>query len=356
MQGKRNPVALLGAAAAALALVGCSAYPHVGNGLQSALTPVPPTVVARVGGETITLEALDRSVEGQLKELERQRAEQEYTIRQTGLDEMINTMLLRAEARRRGASEDALLKTEVDDKTPAVTEAEVKSFYEAHAQQMPGPFEQIRDRLRKYLQDQNRDQRLREYEASLRTAARVEVTLPRPEPPRVDVAAIGPARGPANAPVTIVMFSDFQCPFCAQANPTIERVLRTYGDKVRLVFRDFPLSIHEHAEKAAEAARCAGEQGKFWQMHDMLFGHQDRLAIADLKADARQIGLDGPKFDACLDSGRMAPRVKEDLQAGERAGVDGTPAFFINGQILSGAQPFEEFKRVIDGELARLRG
>ncbi len=356
------PAVPLAAAGVALTLTGCAAY-------QTADTPSPSPVasattvpvrsdpvVARVDGEAITLADLDQKVGTQLRRLERQRAEREYAIHQSGLDEMINERLVAAEAGRRGLSQEALLRAEVDDKTPAVSEADLKAFYDSHVQQMPGPYDQIHDRLREYVQNQRRDERYQAYVRGLRDASRVEITLPPLELARVDVAAIGPARGPATAPVTIVMFSDFQCPFCAQANPTIQQVLRTYGDRVRLVFRDFPLTIHAQAEKAAEAGHCAEEQGKFWEMHDRLFAHQDQLAIPDLKEHARQIGLDATAFDSCLDSGRMAERVRENLDAGERAGVDGTPAFFINGLALTGTQPFGEFKRLIDAELARHRG
>jgi len=362
---KFRPHVLLAVACAAMPLAACATYPSGGAVPASAPPPVAPagiapahsdTIVARIGGDAITLADLDRKVGAQLRLLERQRVEREYKIRQSGLDDLINQRLLAAEARRLGLTEGALLKAEVDDKTPAMTEGDLKAFYDAHVQQMPGPYAEIQDRLRQYMQNQRRDQRFQEYVASLRTASHVEISLPPPALARVEVAAIGPARGPVGAPVTIVVFSDFQCPFCAQANPTIQQVLETYGDRVQLVFRDFPLAIHPLAEKAAEAGHCAEEQGKFWEMHDRLFANQDHLDVADLNGHARQIGLDGAKFDACLDSGRMADRVQANLEAGEKAGVDGTPAFFINGVVLTGAQPFGEFKRLIDAELARPHG
>ena len=362
---KYHPAVLLAAAWSAMVLAACSTYPSAGAVPASAApavapaggAPTPPdTIVARIDGQAITLADLERKVGTQLRLLERQRAEREYKIRQSGLDELINKTLVATEARRRGLTEEALLKAEVDDKVTPITVDDLKAFYDAHVQQMTGPFDQMQDRLRQYMQNQRRGQRLQEYVASLRAGSRVEITLPSPAFPRVDVAAIGPARGPVGAPVTIVVFSDFQCPFCAKANPTIQQVFETYGDKVRLVFRDFPLTIHPLAEKAAEAGHCAEEQGKFWEMHDRLFANQDHLAVVDLKGHAREIGLDGAKFDSCLDSGRMAERVRENFAAGEMAGVEGTPAFFINGVVLSGAQPFGEFKRLIDAELARPQG
>ena len=315
----------------------------------------PDTVVAQIGTEKVTLGELDHAVSGRLSQLQRQRAEQEHRIRQAGLDEIINRKLLTREATRRGMPEGVLLKTEVEDKTPPVTDGEIKTFYDANARRMPGPYHQVKGRLREHLQQEKRQRRFREYVETLRSAARVEIALPPAAAPRIHLEATGTARGPFTARVTIVMFSDFQCPFCAKAAPVIEQLVRAYPDEVRIVYRDFPLSMHDKAQKAAEAGRCAEERGEFWELHDLIFAHQDRMAIGDLKRYARQIGLDSAAFDACLDSGQMAQRVKQDLDAGEKAGVDGTPAFFIDGLMLSGAQPFDAFTRLVDAELARAR-
>jgi protein-disulfide isomerase len=165
------------------------------------------------------------------------------------------------------------------------------------------------------------------------------------------VAAEGPARGPDNAPITIVEFSDFQCPYCSRASATVDEVLNAYPGKIRLVFRHYPLPFHAEAPKASEASMCANEQGKFWEYHDVLFKNQQQLAVADLKNHASAIGLDAAKFAECLDSGKNASVVEKDMEAGKKVGVNGTPAFFINGIMLSGAQPIEEFKAVIDSEL-----
>ena len=162
----------------------------------------------------------------------------------------------------------------------------------------------------------------------------------------------GMTRGPADAPVTIVEFSDFECPYCGAAHDTVEQVMSAYAGKVRLVYRQFPLSFHPHAAKAAEASLCAADQGKFWEYHDVLFKNQKKLEPTDLKAHATEVGLDAQKFGQCLDSGDKKKAVDTDQQAGLAAGVGGTPAFFINGIFLNGAQPIDEFKKVIDGELA----
>ena len=155
------------------------------------------------------------------------------------------------------------------------------------------------------------------------------------EPLREEVAAVGPVRGKTTAPVTIVIFSEFECPYCAEARQTLDEVLAEFGDQVRLVFRQFPLRMHRNAQKAAEAALCADDQGKFWQMHDALFRDRTRLGIADLKKTAAAVGLDAVKFETCLDSGTMAPRVSSDVRAGSAIGVSGTPSIFVNGRFVA---------------------
>jgi len=165
-----------------------------------------------------------------------------------------------------------------------------------------------------------------------------------------------PSVGPANAPVTIIEFSDYQCPFCKRVEPAIRQVLDTYKDKVRLVYRDFPLSFHQNAQKAAEASECADEQGKFWEYHDLLFERQAEWSSEGndkLKEYASSLGLDAKKFNECLDSGKYASEVQKDLNDGQSYGVAGTPAFFINGIEVSGAQPFSSFQQVIDTELSK---
>lgn len=175
---------------------------------------------------------------------------------------------------------------------------------------------------------------------------------------RVQVSADDdPAIGAKNAQVTIIEFSDFECPFCGRALPTVKQVLKDYEGKVRVVYRDFPLSFHPNAQKAAEAAECADDQGKFWEYHDKLFANQQALTVDNLKQYAKDLGLDAAKFNSCLDSGKYASEVQKDMAAGSAAGVSGTPTFFIgndeNGyQMIVGAQPYAVIKAAIDAELA----
>jgi protein-disulfide isomerase len=163
-------------------------------------------------------------------------------------------------------------------------------------------------------------------------------------------------RGDAKAPLTIVEFSDFECPYCSKLFSTLKLVEKNYGEKVRLVYRQFPLANHPNAQKAAEAALCANEQGHFWEMHDLMFQEQRALEVPDLKAKAASLKLDAAIFDKCLDSGRHVDRVKQDIMDGSRAGVTGTPAMFINGRFISGAVPYEDLAKIIDAELPPAAG
>ena len=172
----------------------------------------------------------------------------------------------------------------------------------------------------------------------------------------VEVAPDDPVLGGANAPVTVVEFSDFQCPFCRQVMPTLKKLREAYGDRVRIVWKDFPLtSIHPQAFKAAEAAHCAREQSKFWEYHDRLFENQQALDADFLKKYAADTGLDTAKFNTCLDTAKYAERVQAQMGVGNQLGVSSTPSMFVNGRMVSGAQPFEVFTAIIDEELERAR-
>jgi protein-disulfide isomerase len=174
---------------------------------------------------------------------------------------------------------------------------------------------------------------------------------PPAEPVQVDVMG-APAQGPADAKVTMVEFVDFECPFCGRyARDTLPRLRREYGDRIRYVSRQFPLEIHPNAERAALAAECAGEQGRYWPFHELLFKHQDALGKPDLAGYARQVGLDMDRYERCIHDPDTEARVQRDIADGRRYGVTGTPAFFINGRLVSGAQPFAQFKAALDAEL-----
>ena len=159
--------------------------------------------------------------------------------------------------------------------------------------------------------------------------------------------------GPENATVTVIEFSDFECPFCGKAAPTVKQIKEQYGDRIRFVYKHFPLPSHSTAPKAAEAAECAGDQGKFWEMHDKMFANQKTLFPNSLKGYAKDIGLNTTAFNNCLDSGIMASRVQSDQQEGNTFGVKATPTFFINNRKIEGAQPLSAFQSAIESELAK---
>jgi protein-disulfide isomerase len=164
-----------------------------------------------------------------------------------------------------------------------------------------------------------------------------------------------PSRGPANAAITLVEFSDFECPFCARETPVLKQIEDAYAGKVRRVFRQFPIAeIHPRARKAAEASLCANEQGRFWEMHGTLFEQPSALELTDLYKKAERLGLKTDSFKDCLESSRYAGQVENDLREGIQAGVTGTPAMFINGRIVTGARPYADLAGIIDAELARV--
>jgi len=307
--------------------------------------------LAEVDGVAITSEELEKPLAAQLSKLE----EQIYNLKRQRLETLINEKLLAKEAVKRNISVPALLDAEVTSKVGLVTEQEIENFYQANKAQIKGEDPQVREKIRGYLQNQKLQARRETFIQSLRSQAKIVVNLKPPPVLRVAVSAEGaPFKGPAKAPVTIVEFSDFHCPFCRSVLSTLAQIESRYGDKIKVVFRDFPIeSLHPEAAKAHEAARCANEQGKFWAYHDKLFASPPKSNPEILKGLAKEVGLEMARFENCFDSGKYQAIVKKDIEEGNRLGVTGTPAFFINGRLVSGAQPFDAFARVIDDELSR---
>jgi protein-disulfide isomerase len=337
--------------AAALLLTACSS-----TSAQPSKRPSPTDVVATVGATSITLAQVDdKALEQSVSSFGAMKLSQAlYEARRTAVEELIAAALMDQEAKTRGVDRAALIEQEITSKVPQVADADVAAWYQANQSRVQGAtLDQVRQPIRAYLLQERMQAARRQFVESLRSKTPVRVTL---EPPRQQVAAAnGATKGPAAAPVQIIEFSDFQCPYCQRAQSTVEQVLNTYGDRIQFVYRHFPLPNHPNARPAAEASLCAAEQGKFWPYHDKLFASPSQLSEADLKKHAAELGLDAPKFDACVESRKYKAQVDADAQAGEQAGVNGTPAFFINGRLLSGAQPFEAFKRIIDDELSSKR-
>ena len=305
-------------------------------------------IVAEVAGKSVTMADLEASVAPQLAQIDRQRQQ----LLEQALDRLVEDKLFEAEAAARGVSKDALVQTEITAKAGEVTDAEVQQWYQANQARIGNrPLEQIAPQIKGFLTQQKSQGVREQFVGALRAKHQTRILM---DVARVEVAEAGaPARGPAGAPVTIIEFSDFECPFCSRVVPSIDEAVKTYGDQLRVVFRQFPLNIHPRAQKAAEASLCANEQGKFWQMHDLMFGEQKKLELADLKAKAGSLGVDQAKFDQCLDGGKYAAQISADLADGQKVGVTGTPAIFINGRAISGAVPFADLAKVIDDELSR---
>src|SRR3989449_11504500 len=309
--------------------------------------------LAEVNGEVITAEEIEQALGAQLRRLE----QQIYDMKRQKLEAVIGERLVAREAAKQSLSVQALLDAEVAAKAGTVADEEVETFYQANKARLKGDEAEARERIRAHFQSQKLVARRQAYLQSLRSQATMVIRLQAPPVFKAEVGVEGaPFLGPAAAPVTIVEFSDFQCPFCKQVVPTLTQVRSRYGEKVKLVYRDFPIDgIHPQARKAAEAARCAQDQGKFWEYHDALFASSPKLSPEELKAYAQQVGLDVASFERCLGSGAHAAAVAKSGGEGIRLGVTGTPAFFINGELLSGAQPLESFARVIERELAHVR-
>ncbi|MEE9207189.1 MAG: thioredoxin domain-containing protein [Gemmatimonadota bacterium] len=309
-----------------------------------------PEVLAIVGGVPLTRSEVESTNPEQFSKLQQQL----FTLTEQSLEQVIEARLVGLEAESRGMTSDELLFDEVESKVPQPTATEVDAFYADRKEQISGTYtrEAIGPQIVELLIQQARTGPYNAFLAELRAKYEVSNLL---EPPRFVVATEGfPSKGPSDAPVTIVEFGDFECPFCYRLLESLNQVDATYGDKVRLVYRQFPLnSIHPHAQKAAEASLCAAEQGRFWELHDDMFLDQTRLRVRDLKAAAVRLGMDGERFNSCLDSGKYVAEIATDVEAGMRLGINGTPALYINGRFLLGAQPFEVIATIIDDELRR---
>jgi protein-disulfide isomerase len=263
----------------------------------------PEGVVAKVGSEVITTKDLDGAIESDLVDLD----QQVYDIKRQRLQELVSEKLLALEAKEREMSVDELLQVE---RTRKSQEAFFSELSQKHQIQF-------------YL-----------------------------KPPRYGISIEeSPVRGPLDAPVTFIEVTDFECPFCSRVQPVLQRLREKYQNQVRFSFKHFPLPMHGRAKEAHLSALCAEEQGKFWEYRDRLFRYQNDLSLMALVAHANQLGLDIKSFQSCLDEKRYVSRIAEDLEEMIRLGVSGTPTFFINGQRISGAQPYSVFERVIEQEL-----
>lgn len=337
----RRRIGAMFAVAALLAACG-------GRGGKDAEPADASALAAELGDERITEAELDDLARERLYFRETRGAEPSrvYELREETLNAWIEERALAREAKSRGVAVDALIAEEVAARGP-VTDEQVAAFYEENRARIQGrTLEELKADIRSHLETE----REREVRSAIVARAPATVHL---QPPRIEVSSSGPSMGPADAPVTLIEFADFQCPFCSRALPVIRSLRERYPTQLRVVFKHLPLSsIHPRARPAAEASVCAEQQGKFWEFHDRVFQNASALADEDLRGHASQLGLDLAAFDACLQGTEHAARISADLTEAAAAGISGTPAFVLNGVLVRGLQPPDAFAAMIDRELA----
>jgi protein-disulfide isomerase len=318
-------------------------------------------VMGVVNGEPIVLSDVEQAAAPEIKSLELRKIQFDIELErdrkaalENALEGILRDRVLATEAKKHKVSVDELVAIEVDGAVPRPTDEEVVQFYNANKSSLDGTLADNAAAIRDYLRNDQRQPVYDAFVARLKNDYGAKTFL---EPTRTEVATAGrPSKGPAGAPVTIVEFSDFECPFCRALFPTLQRIEEDYKDQLRVVYLQFPLvSMHTRARKAAEASLCAYEQNKFWQLHDAMFNDQQNLTVDDLKKKASKLSLDMKSFNECLDSDKYLAEIQSDVAEGVRVGVGGTPAMFINGRLLVGAQPYSDIQKIIEDELRRAK-
>jgi protein-disulfide isomerase len=304
-------------------------------------------VLAVVNGQNIT----SADIEDSLRPLIFTVQENTYKLRSQDVERKVNDLLLEQEAQKLKVTTRALLDAEVEAKLHPVTEADAQKFYDENRARIEGDFAKTKEPIMQYLRDTEKQKAIVALAQRLRGAAQIQNFLTPPEPPAYTIATDDqPTKGNPAAKVTLVEFTDYQCPACAQTQPALERIAQEYGDRVRLVVRDFPLHQHENALKAAEAAEAAREQGKYWEYTALLFQNQTALQVDKLKEYATRLGLDRAKFDAALDGGKFADKVQRDVLDGQSVGVGGTPTLYLNGRRVADSS-YEGLRTAIESAL-----
>jgi predicted DsbA family dithiol-disulfide isomerase len=300
-------------------------------------------VIAEVGGQKLTVGDLQQKQAGKLL----QARYQYYMNQRKALDQLIDDKLLEIEAKNLHISVDELLKTVVYKGLKDPTEDQMQVYYEG--MESTESYEVVRGEILDHIRELRRDKARANFVKDLRNNAHVQILL---EPPLIDVDVKNAyEQGSKTAPVTLVEFADYECPYCQKITPDLQKLEKEYAGRLAVIYKDFPLPMHHTSQKAAEAARCAGEQGKFWEYHDVLF-YSKQTQVDELKAHARVLRLDGERFDKCLDDGAETANVKKDFEEAHQMGLTGTPSFFVNGHFFSGAADYTVLKEMVDMELA----
>ena len=280
------------------------------------------TVAARFGDNVITVAELEEAAGGQLVGL----YQQIYQVKDQQLRQMIYEQLLEEAAAAEGISRDEYFQREVTSKIPEPTEEQIQQVITQYKSQLPPDEAQARQQVVAFLSQQGRAQAENALKDRLMAGAGVEIFL---DPPRVKpvIGEAVPKRGPADAPVVIVEYTDYQCPYCGRVQPTIDAIMERYGDSVVHVFKNLPLPMHQQAKLAAEAALCAADQGKFWELHDWLFANKSNISHDTLTAQATELQLDVAAFTSCLDGGTHRQQVQDEAKEANSFGIRGTPGF-----------------------------
>ncbi len=304
-------------------------------------------VVAKVNGKEIT----EKELEDFLGIALAMKHQEIYQLKRAALQDLIFIKLQEEKAKAENITLDEYYEKNVLNVVPDPTEEEVNNFYEQNKGRMGNLSE---EEAKKQIANYFKSQRIQEADEKLKEKlikeAKIETYL---KPPKMDLAKGNePIKGPKDAPIVIVEFTDFQCPFCSRVQSTLDKIFNDYPGKVQLVFKDLPLDFHKQAKDAHIAAHCANEQGKFWEYHDILFKNQTQLFPDKLKEYAKQLELDMEKFNQCYDGRKYEKYVNESLEQAQNLGISGTPTFFVNGRIIRGAQPFDQFKQIIEEELS----
>jgi len=300
-------------------------------------------VLAEVNGQKVTSAEFEQAEGNRLL----QARFEYYEAQRKALDELIDKHLLEEQASRENITVEQLLQRNVYSKVaPDPTDDQVRVYYEG--MDSDKPFDEMKDKIRQHIHDARANKAKTAYLKTLRTQAKIFIDLAPPSA-SVDLADTY-IKGSKAAPVVLVEFADYQCPYCQKVHPELDQLRKEFGDKLAIAYKDFPLPMHPYAMKAAEAARCAGIQGKFWEFHDLLFADK-KFEVKDLKEQARAIHLDGERFDSCLDSGQTAGNVERDAEEGRRLGLTGTPSFFVNGHFSSGALSYATLRDMVAQQL-----
>lgn len=301
-------------------------------------------VLAIVAGHKITRAELDQKEAGSLL----QARHQYYLAERDALNKLIDRYLLEERARAEHLGADELIQRDVTSrirKDP--TEDQLEVYYEGLG--TDEPFPAVRNNILEHIRQVRQTRARAEYVKALRNRQPALISL---APPGVDVSpGDAPVRGPRDAPVVLIEFADYECPYCQQVHAELKKLDKEFSGLIALAFKDFPLPMHPRAQRASEAARCAGTQGRFWEFHDMLLDASGRIDVPQLKEYARSLRLNGERFDHCLDSGQEAAAVKKDFTEAQRLGLNGTPSFFVNGHFISGAVKYGDLRELVRQQL-----